>query len=285
MGVSCALRLTRSPAAPGVQIHGVGSWMHILSDPTLRPRLKQRCVRRAIRSWGQWLSLPSPVSDGNSMKDKWRNMVKAGTDAQPAEAIPPDAAIHELRGSCKPRGRKPQAQADPRRVQLPKRMFVDVGQLAASDSSALWDEDVEPDDSEQGTPSDDFPMPAPADGDGPPPQPQSRKAGDAMRAGARIRAPGMVDAETMTMRDAGTMTDPPAPRQRRVQQQQRPASGIDIAALQGAVTDIVQAYVAPVHEAAQDMTRELGALKRHLDELFERDARQGEEPREKRRRW
>ena len=217
------------------------------------------------------------------MKDKWRNMVKAGTDAQPADAIPPDATIHELRGRQEAWVPQPQrADPPPRRVELPKRMFVDVGELAASGSSALWDDDVEPESESAATPSD-FPMPAPADDDAPPAQPQSRKAGDAMRAGARIRAPVMVDAETMTMRDAGTMTDPPAQRQRQVQQQ-RPASGVDIAALQGAVIDIVQAYVAPVHEAAQDMTRELGAMKRHLDELFDREASQGEEPRKRSRR-
>jgi hypothetical protein len=228
------------------------------------------------------------------MKDKWRNMVQAGTTCQPADTIPPDAAIHELRGS-KARGRKPpQAQADPpsMRVQLPTHMFVGGGMRgAASDGGALWDEDVEPD-IEPASPSGDFPMPAPTD-DEPPAQPQSRKAGAAMRVSARIRAPVMRDVATMTdhlISSSPRMVqedDPPAPRQWRVerQQQKRPASGRDIAALQGAVTDIVQAYVAPVHEAALDMTRELGALARHLDVLFERDASQGEEPREKRRRW
>jgi len=161
-------------------------------------------------------------------------------------------------------------------------MFVGGGG-AASDGGALWDDDVEPD-IEPASPSGDFPMPAPT-GDEPPAQPQSRKAGAAMRVSARIRAPVMRDAATMTDHRMVQEDDPPAPRQWRVQQQKRPASGRDIAALQGAVTDIVHAYVEPVHAAALEMTRELGALARHLDVLFERDASQGEEPREKRRRW
>lgn len=209
------------------------------------------------------------------MKDKWRNMMKAG-----ATPPPPDAAIHELRGRAVPRGAQPpQAQPRPRRELLrPLRTdtFLYVGhplttsqRFAQSDSDA----DVEPE-----SESDyDMPMPELADEE-PAAQPLRCSTGDATRAGARICAPVMQDAGTNTVPDFAI--EPAAPRQRR----DVPLSGVTMAALQEAVVSIVEAYVTPVHEAAQDVTHELGALKRHLDELFGRDASQGEEPREKRRR-
>jgi len=241
----------------GVEAHGDGNWSFILNDERFGKRLKMR--------------------DGNAMKEKWRKMSQAGDPKDTPARRQSEPAAAERAHPAGDAAAGPQSERARKRPVVPLRAseFIWAGEVDAHSQPATQCGIREEEDAE---------MPfhdAVQDDDIEPPSRASPPA-----------APRTRDVGTMTnarMWPAAALHPPPVQQQRPAPRQEHAALTVrldeaDIAALQHAVTGIINAYISPVQAAAAEAAAGLdtlnAALKRHVDE----DASDGDADANKRRR-
>jgi Myb-like DNA-binding domain len=240
----------------GVEAHGDGNWSFILNDERFGKRLKMR--------------------DGNAMKDKWRKMSQAGDPKDKPARRQSEPAAAERAHPAGDAAAGPQSERARKRPVVPLRAseFIWTGEVDVAQPESQC-EIQEEEDAE-------MPFHDAVQDDDDIEQPQSRASPPA--------APRTRDVGTMTT--AGmwpALHHPPVQQQRPAPRQEHAVHTVrldeaDIAALQHAVTGIINAYISPVQAAAAEAAAGLdtlnAALKRHVDE----DASDGDADANKRRR-